>query len=483
MTVRRGKWRSGMTSEFPVMTLDSRLWSLHREVSGDWWSWAGWTRQPPDLVVEFATDQTSIVDAEQRGQMRLEREGDGFIVSRMDLDGLVTQRYFSSWYEGLDAGFAFIDAQIGDHATALLAVVRDEVDGKVLKEWSYDLPSLPDPSHIAAWNLNTPFLVEDPGLGEDEGELVVFTPHECPNFFRQWATLVGEPLPHGELPSEDFQPLWQYVEALLAGVRTGSDAHEPAPLSEVVCRAHSRVTTPRPNGHGCDMTIRVDRFHPRFLLTIERHVDVEPIPVWSEDIHAVATEVARRMEGAALGDALEVAVSSSGEDAVSWKIDGRSLDGAGWTVVEGPAAFDSLVPQPSAASAEQRPGPGERPPPALIKEPYDAEVIAARWLRWMRFPDAAATPRGRDGGIDILGTGIVAQVKTEKIKTSRPVVQQSFGIAQLESCECAVFSLAGFTDEAISWARRAEVALFEFNLQGEPVAVTGRAHEWISRNL
>ena len=125
----------------------------------------------------------------------------------------------------------------------------------------------------------------------------------------------------------------------------------------------------------------------------------------------------------------------------------------------------------------------EPPAPTLIRTPSDAELAAARWLRWMGFEDADITPDGPDGGIDVLGAGIIAQVKAEMVKTGRPIVQQTFGIARAAQCDGAVFSLSGFTTEAVQWAEEHGVALFEFDFQGEPQSVTVLADRWITGEL
>jgi hypothetical protein len=111
-----------------------------------------------------------------------------------------------------------------------------------------------------------------------------------------------------------------------------------------------------------------------------------------------------------------------------------------------------------------------RPAPRLIRTPRDAEIVARDWLKFFGFHDAIVTPPGPDGGIDIVSRNIVAQVKMEGKPTGSPVIQALAGVAKTKQRQGAVFSLAGFTSSAMSFAADAEIALFSFNFQGEPEA-------------
>lgn len=113
----------------------------------------------------------------------------------------------------------------------------------------------------------------------------------------------------------------------------------------------------------------------------------------------------------------------------------------------------------------------QEPQLRLIRNPEDAEVVAAEWMVYMGFIDSAVTQKGQDGGIDVISTDAVAQVKMEGISTSRPVLQALHGAAMGVGRRGIFFSLSGYTKEAIEWGSSVDMALFQFDLQGEPKAV------------
>ena len=106
------------------------------------------------------------------------------------------------------------------------------------------------------------------------------------------------------------------------------------------------------------------------------------------------------------------------------------------------------------------------PAPRLVKTAAQAEAYAAEVLRALGFDDARPTPPGADGGIDVLGARVLAQVKMEGVPTGRPVVQALHGNAVLEARLGVLFSLAGYTTQALAWAERAGIPCFEFAFNG-----------------
>ena len=119
-----------------------------------------------------------------------------------------------------------------------------------------------------------------------------------------------------------------------------------------------------------------------------------------------------------------------------------------------------------------------RPKGRLIRTAADAEIVAAEWMCWMGFRDSTRTPTGADGGIDVRARDAVAQVKMHAKPIGRPDVQQLYGAAR--GRRALFFSLDTYTDEARSWADEVGMALFRFDLQGEPEAVNSAARTMLA---
>jgi uncharacterized protein (DUF2267 family) len=109
------------------------------------------------------------------------------------------------------------------------------------------------------------------------------------------------------------------------------------------------------------------------------------------------------------------------------------------------------------------------PQKRLIRTAVDAEIAAAEFMRTIGFADAKRTPSGADGGIDVVATGAVAQVKTHMKPIGRPDLQRLCGAAKGRTT--LFFSLEGFTHEARKWGDSEGMALFRFDYQGDPSPV------------
>ena len=98
-----------------------------------------------------------------------------------------------------------------------------------------------------------------------------------------------------------------------------------------------------------------------------------------------------------------------------------------------------------------------------MKAWQEAESFAASYLTRLGFKGVELETGGADGGVDVCVPGlIVAQVKATSSRVGRPVIQQIFGIGQAEGAHAVVFSLSGFSQEAIDWADEQTVSLFVF---------------------
>jgi hypothetical protein len=98
-----------------------------------------------------------------------------------------------------------------------------------------------------------------------------------------------------------------------------------------------------------------------------------------------------------------------------------------------------------------------------VKNWQKAEHLVAEFITHLGFDGVELEQGGADGGVDVRVPGLlVAQVKATKSRVGRPVIQQIYGIGQAESAFPAVFSLSGFSKQAVKWANEQSVALFTF---------------------
>jgi hypothetical protein len=119
------------------------------------------------------------------------------------------------------------------------------------------------------------------------------------------------------------------------------------------------------------------------------------------------------------------------------------------------------------------------PASRLIRTARDAEEVVSEWMIHFGFSDAKVTPIGPDAGIDVISSEAVVQVKMESVPTSRPAVQQLYGVAASKGLQPFFFALAGFTKDAVNWGTEQEIALFTFDYSGKPKAVNGIAASYI----
>lgn len=105
-----------------------------------------------------------------------------------------------------------------------------------------------------------------------------------------------------------------------------------------------------------------------------------------------------------------------------------------------------------------------------------AELNAAKFLRDLGFRDAYATSATSDGGIDVLGTRVVAQVKWQKSQVGRPAIQSFLGACHpdISNRILCFFAYSGFTVPATNFADSVPMALFRFD--GSPT-------KWSPTNL
>lgn len=101
---------------------------------------------------------------------------------------------------------------------------------------------------------------------------------------------------------------------------------------------------------------------------------------------------------------------------------------------------------------------------SMITSWAEAEMAAAAHMRSLGFTDAKITKRGADKGIDVLASSGSAQVKHMRKPVGSPTVQQFIGAAAPNSV-ALIYSLAGFTAQAIEIAAETDVALFAYTVE------------------
>lgn len=131
--------------------------------------------------------------------------------------------------------------------------------------------------------------------------------------------------------------------------------------------------------------------------------------------------------------------------------------------------------QEAAAALERR------PPVRLIRSPEDAEAVCAEWLAYFDRSPAMVTRKGADGGIDVYTGRTVGQVKMEAVRTARPALQALYGAATAESKRAIFFCLAGYTRDAVLWADKVGLPLFQFDYQGTPSPINRAARSVLAR--
>lgn len=103
-----------------------------------------------------------------------------------------------------------------------------------------------------------------------------------------------------------------------------------------------------------------------------------------------------------------------------------------------------------------------------IATPWDAERNAAEKMRELGNADAKATPVGPDGGLDVVSTRAVAQVKHHFNPVGRADLQRLFGArAHKTDLDLLFFSRSGYSRHAVEYAYAVGMVLFKYDLEGD----------------
>lgn len=99
----------------------------------------------------------------------------------------------------------------------------------------------------------------------------------------------------------------------------------------------------------------------------------------------------------------------------------------------------------------------------------EAEANAAKWMRAWGFTNSKVTPGGPDAGVDVRGSGAIAQVKFRTTKPGRPALQLLVGSHSRAAPEAMLFfSRSGYAKTAVEFAGAWNIALFSYDETGTP---------------
>ncbi|MEW1656095.1 hypothetical protein [Streptomyces sp. NPDC093707] len=160
-----------------------------------------------------------------------------------------------------------------------------------------------------------------------------------------------------------------------------------------------------------------------------------------------------------------------------------------------PQAAPDPAPAPAdvpASAAPPRPSPSplpaDGPPPqrpafrpVTIRTARDCVTAAAQYLKWLGFADVARAQERTASGVDLRGTGVVAQVDPTTRATGLREVECVWLNGLADSAVAVFFSLAGYARDARSRADDLHVPLFVMDLTGTPQPVNDAADELITQ--
>jgi hypothetical protein len=107
-------------------------------------------------------------------------------------------------------------------------------------------------------------------------------------------------------------------------------------------------------------------------------------------------------------------------------------------------------------------GPRPEPLPYGVSD-TGAEVLIRDWMRHLGAVDSEVTRASRDGGVDVISSGYIAQVKNYRGSVGVPEIRELFGIAQHDGRTPLFFTSGAFTAEAVRFADTARVALIVYD--------------------
>ena len=117
--------------------------------------------------------------------------------------------------------------------------------------------------------------------------------------------------------------------------------------------------------------------------------------------------------------------------------------------------------------------------PVTIRTARDCVTAAEQYLKWLGYADAARTQERTASGVDLRGTGVVAQVDPTTRATQLREIECVWLNGLNDSAIAVFFSLAGYARDARSRADELHIPLFVMDLTGTPQPVNDPADELI----
>ncbi|MCB5908171.1 hypothetical protein [Streptomyces pinistramenti] len=117
--------------------------------------------------------------------------------------------------------------------------------------------------------------------------------------------------------------------------------------------------------------------------------------------------------------------------------------------------------------------------PVTIRTARDCVTAAAQYLKWLGFTDVRRTQERTASGLDLRGSGVVAQVDPTTRSTALREIECVWLNGLNDSAVAVFFSLAGYARDARSRADDLHLPLFVMDLTGTPQPVNDPADELI----
>ncbi|UQA92395.1 hypothetical protein [Streptomyces halobius] len=137
----------------------------------------------------------------------------------------------------------------------------------------------------------------------------------------------------------------------------------------------------------------------------------------------------------------------------------------------------TATPRPSSGTPHTVLRPAFRP--VTIRTARDCVTAAAQYLKWLGYTDVARTQERTASGVDLRGTGVVAQVDPTTRSTKLREIECVWLNGLNESAIAVFFSLAGYAPDARSRADELHIPLFVMDLTGTPQPVNDPADDLI----